>query len=269
MDRAGKQYWNNIWLSNDNLDFIDPRLPNLNNYINLCFHKYFLKLFSGLDTSNMKLLEIGCARSKWLPYFAKEYNFEIYGIDYSEVGCEQTIKILSNEGIKGCIVCGDFFSPHPSMLNNFDIVVSFGVAEHFQDTAACIRAFSSFLKPGGIIITNIPNMIGLNGFLQKKLNKKIYDIHIPLSKESLEEAHKNTGLKIIHNDYFLIANFNVVNLYGWKHNYLYYCIVRLLSWSSKAFWIIQRYFPFLKVNKFTSPYINCIAQKPDLTMILK
>ena len=120
----------------------------------------------------------------WLPYFAKEFAFEVYGIDYSEIGCQQAKQILEYEGVNGKIVCADFFSPPGSMLKAFDVVVSFGVLEHFEDTTACIAAFSKFLKPGGLLITNIPNLCGLNGLIQKMINRSIFDIHVPLDKKS-------------------------------------------------------------------------------------
>jgi cyclopropane fatty-acyl-phospholipid synthase-like methyltransferase len=30
-----------------------------------------------------RLLEIGCARSAWLPYFAQEFGIDVSGLDYS------------------------------------------------------------------------------------------------------------------------------------------------------------------------------------------
>jgi len=50
------------------------------------FHECFYKAFSYVDISDQKLLEIGGGGSAWLPYFAKEFGFEAYGIDYSELG---------------------------------------------------------------------------------------------------------------------------------------------------------------------------------------
>ncbi len=43
--------------------------------------------------------------------------------------CKQAIQILSNEEIKREIIRGYFFSSHGSMLEPFDLVISFGVLE--------------------------------------------------------------------------------------------------------------------------------------------
>jgi len=63
------------------------------------------------------------------------------------------------------IVCGELFGPPPWMQEMFDIVMSWGVIEHFEDTAGCLQACSRFLKPGGTMITVIPNMCGIPGLL--------------------------------------------------------------------------------------------------------
>ena len=115
------------------------------------FHECFHKAFPYVDISYQKLLEKGCGGSAWLPYFAKEFGFEVYGIDYSELGFQQAAPVLENEGVEGELVCADFFSPREHMLGAFDTVGSRGVVEHFEDTATWALAFSTFLRPGGVV----------------------------------------------------------------------------------------------------------------------
>lgn len=261
MDKAGKTYWNNVWGKVPLEDVADYKF-SLNNHVNRKFHQYFTQIFQPFNTRGKNLLEIGCARSRWLPYFAKEFGFKISGIDYSEIGCQQAMQILSNEGIEGEIICADFFSPPETMLGKFDAVVSFGVVEHFEDTAACLRSFSKLLKPGGSMINSIPNMIGINGFLQKKMNRPIYDKHSLISKEDFKNAHLKAGLKVIRNDYFIVANFSAVNIDHWPRGYRYKMMVRLRSWASKLICALEDCFSFLRPNWLTSPYINCVSQKP-------
>jgi SAM-dependent methyltransferase len=196
----------------------------------------------------------------WLPYFAKEFGFEVYGIDYSEVGCQQAKQILENEGVNGEIVCADFFSPPGSMLKAFDVAVSFGVLEHFEDITACIAAFSKFLKPGGLLITNIPNLSGLNGLIQKMINRAILDIHVPLKRDAFMQAHQINGLRVVSCDYFLFINLGVLNVENLRGG-LVYKAARLRSWINEVVWIFERVVPWLKPNAWSSPYINCVAVK--------
>ena len=260
MDKAGKEYWDNTWKGNAIPKGVNPRHGGLPNYINRRFHEYFYQIFSNMNTQGKKVLEIGCARSIWLSYFSKEFCFNVCGIDYSQIGCQRAMQILSNEGVKGEIICSDFFSPPESMIEGFDAVISFGVVEHFQDTVECIAAFSKFLKPGGLLITNVPNLCGLNGLIQKIINRSIFDIHTPLDKKDLICAHEVNGLRIISCDYFLFMNLGVLNIENLKGS-LFYKVARLRSWVNEVVWIIERVIPALKPNRWSSPYINCVAVK--------
>ncbi|MEO5360115.1 MAG: class I SAM-dependent methyltransferase [Nitrospirota bacterium] len=263
-DKAGKQYWENTWAEGELPKAVNQFQSGLNDYVTLCFHRYFRGIFSKIETQGMKLLEIGCARSVWLPYFAKEFGFVVNGLDYSEKGCSLTRQILNNEGVKGEVVCVDFFSPPKYMLGGFDVVVSFGVAEHFQGTAECLSAFSKLLKDGGIIITIVPNMTGLIGYVQRIMNRPVYDIHVPLDRELLYAAHKQSGLDVIECDYFLSTNFGVINLDGISQKTLGTKkeILRILVGLSKAIWLFEMRLGHLAVSKCMSPYIKCLSRKP-------
>ncbi len=264
LDKAGKAYWNQNWRTWENTlpTAVDPHVRSLDNYLNRKFHACFRKAVSSVDTSDQKLLEIGCARSAWLPYFAKEFGFKVYGIDYSDIGCLQATQVLENEGVEGQIVHADFFSPPEHMLGNFDLVWSLGVLEHFEDTVACVLAFSRFLKPSGLMITIIPNLSGALGLIQKTINRSAFDIHVPLDRSGLEEAHSGSGLEVISCAYFLFAGLTVINIENWRGIPFFNVAVRLRSWITKAMWIAERTIPLLRPNRWTSPYIVCIARKP-------
>jgi SAM-dependent methyltransferase len=261
-DKAGRSYWAQFWEDERLPKAVDPRIGTLDSYMNHRFHGYFCKAFSSIETRNQKLLEVGGARSAWLPYFAKEFGFEVSGIDYSELGCQQAMQILSNEGVKGEIVCADFFSPPEHMLGAFDVVVSFGVAEHFEDTTGCVSAFSRFLKPGGFMVTVIPSLAGLLGKFQKLINRAALDVHVPLDRAALLEAHSGSHLEVISCDHFLFASMSIINIENLRSTPFYEGAVRLRSWLSKAAWAAEMTIPLLGPNRWTSPYIVCVAKKP-------
>jgi 2-polyprenyl-3-methyl-5-hydroxy-6-metoxy-1,4-benzoquinol methylase len=263
LDKAGKQYWDKTWEAYDFPKGVNPQSEGISNFIDRSFHKYFSKLFSNLAPDGKQILEIGCARSVWLPYFSKEFGFNVTGIDYSEIGCQQAMHMLSKADVKGKIVCADFFSPPESMLKGFDVVVSFGVLEHFKDSTACIAAFSRFLKPDGLLVTNVPNLCGLNGLIQKMLNRPVFDIHVILDKQSLIRVHKMNGLQVISCDYFLFANLGVLNFENLKGGSLYRGAARLRSLINMVTWTCEKATPLLKPNRWSSPYINCAAIKPQ------
>ncbi len=264
-DKAGKAYWDNVW-TDDALPLpVDPRQTNLDNYVNVRFHEFFSKTFEKIDPRDKILLEVGCANSSWLPYFSQQFGFKIFGLDYSEIGCEESRKILLNADAPGEIVCADFFSPPASLLGMFDVVITFGVVEHFVDTQSCIEALSKFLKPGGLLVTVIPNMVGLIGTLEKMINRPVYDIHVPLDPGNLTNAHRLPKLEVLQCDYFLSTHFGVLNLNGldpkslnWKIKNIF---LKALLHLSKLAWLYEGAFSRFKPNKFLAPYINCLAQR--------
>lgn len=260
MDKAGKQYWDEVWEGQELPSPVDPRLGTLDNYVNRGFHRLFTRVFSRGNPHVQSLLEIGCARSRWLPYFATEFGFNVSGIDYSETGCSQAVSILNRAGVEGRVACANFFSPPPDMVGAFDVVVSFGVVEHFEDTAACLSSFAAFLKPGGVMITVIPNLAGIIGAIQKRLGRTIYVVHVPMDKRTLRGAHQRAGLSVQTCGYFLGINWGVLNFSDWRNYYLRWIARGLQSFASRFFWLLERMGLRIRPNRLTSPYIVCLAQ---------
>ena len=102
---------------------VDPRDKSLSNYVARTSHELFTRVLPRGRT--VRLLEVGCARSRWLPYFAAEHGYEVTGLDYSTMGCEQARQILAAAGVEGRIVEGDLFSPPEELLEAFDVVIPF------------------------------------------------------------------------------------------------------------------------------------------------
>jgi 2-polyprenyl-3-methyl-5-hydroxy-6-metoxy-1,4-benzoquinol methylase len=228
----------------------------------------FHHLFSGIlkDTKGKRLIEIGCGGSLWLPYFASRFNVEITGVDYSPSGCDRSREILRGLGIQGEIIEADLFRLPSEMADAFDVLVSFGVVEHFADPSACIHACSKLLRHSGKMITVIPNMAGLVGKIQKRVSKVVFDLHVPLEKEDLERAHRCAGLRIDSCDYFMFFNLGVVNTEPLKksHPLAGKLVWECLKGFTGAMWAMESALPFLlRPNRYTSPHIVCVAEKSD------
>jgi 2-polyprenyl-3-methyl-5-hydroxy-6-metoxy-1,4-benzoquinol methylase len=264
-DIAGKEYWKQLWGHRVTSPPAEPTGDGITNYVVRKYDEFFHQCLDGLKPDETSILEVGCAGSMWLPYFAQEFGFDITGLDYTENGCAQTEEILERANLNGRIVCADFFSPPEDMIEKYDVVVSFGVAEHFENTSQCLEAFGKFLKPGGILISFIPNMTGAIGFFQKFFDYDNYKIHILLNRRVFEEAHTKAGFIVESCNYFLSVNWAVINLEKWKKDklVLYKILVRLRSWFSKVFWILEVKAGLrLKPNRLTSPFILCVSKKP-------
>jgi SAM-dependent methyltransferase len=155
-----------------------------------------------------------------------------------------------------------FFSPPHELLEEFDVVVSFGVVEHFENTVEAIQGISRMLKPKGKMVTIIPNLVGILGTLQKVLDVTVYDAHVPLDRQGLASAHAEAGLEVESCEYFLPVKLGNLDIENWAKKLPYKITVRLRSWISKLFWLVEDHFGFPRGNRFSSPYINCVGQKP-------
>ncbi len=266
MDLAGKNFWESQWSESSAIPPINVSDNSLRNYQRRKFHERFQEIFSSLETSDKQLLELGCAYSVWLPYFAKEFGFKVSGLDYSETGCAVERQLLGEMNTEGEIICADFFTPPKECHEKYDVLVSFGVAEHFTDTAGCLRHFSRFLKPGGIIFTLIPNMVGILGPIAKIINRPFYDLHMLLSAENLAEAHRQAGFAEVQSNYFMSVNFGVLNSFtGIEKGSAKWALNKAILWGLlgvTAFtWLIEGSLKDLKPNQTFSPYIVCTGYK--------
>lgn len=263
-DLAGKAYWDKNW-SMPLPELLDIKDASLANEINLRFHKLFSGLLGDMNVQGKRLLEVGCARSIWLPYFSAQHGLQVTGLDYSEDGCRQSELILAKAGVKGEVICADMFSPPLGLVESFDYVCSFGVIEHFSDSVAAITALSRFLKPGGVMITIIPNMRGSIGALQKLSDSDVFESHVALTSEELAASHSDSGLNISFCDYFISSNYYVVNSMH-QRGRLRYLVLRLLNGlmgrTSMMVWQLERVLGYLPTSRLFSPYVICIAQKP-------
>lgn len=205
------------------------------------------------------VFEVGCAPGKWLAFMAKAFAMNPSGIEYSEAGMIATLenfKILRLA--PDSILTGDFFQVKPE--RQFDVVMSFGFIEHFDNVDKVVDLHLQWLKPGGILILGVPNFCGIYFFIQGILDRGILDKH---------------NLKIMNLDYFrsLAARFGLklvfLNYIGSfepslpiaKHRFgnpLQFA-VRSLLWLARRIRRIQM-FDHLN-NRFISSYILAIYRK--------
>lgn len=178
-------------------------------------HFEFDRIFKSVlhrDESH-RLLEVGAGGSIWLPYFAREFGYEVYGIDYSEKGCKIAEKNLALSGVKGRIVCKDLFHIRDQWKGFFDVIISFGGVEHFNNPPEVIQLMKKCLRADGpgLIITCAPNTAGLLFLVQKYIDRKIYNMHKVLSLDDLSECHRKAGMQIIMKRYIGFMDLFVIN----------------------------------------------------------
>ena len=99
------------------------------------------------------------------------------------------------------IIEADLFAYVPT--EKYDMVLSFGLIEHFNDTKFIINEHLKFLKPGGTLFITLPNFKSVNGWVQKNFDKDNYDKHNINSMDLslLHQSCKALGLKDIETYY--------------------------------------------------------------------
>jgi len=99
------------------------------------------------------------------------------------------------------IIEADLFNYTPA--EKYDMVLSFGLIEHFSDTKAIINTHLQFLKPGGTLFITLPNFTSVNGWVQRKFDLDNYNKHYIdcMNPAFLAESCKQLGLKNIESYY--------------------------------------------------------------------
>jgi 2-polyprenyl-3-methyl-5-hydroxy-6-metoxy-1,4-benzoquinol methylase len=211
--------------------------------------------------SGARLVEVGCALSVLLPFLARRYQLQVSGIDYSHLGCEQSRQILRASNIDGPIFEADVFNPPQELLNSFDFVTSFGVAEHFDPVSKCLGAMGSLLKPGGIILTFVPNLAGIFGPLQRFADREIYGIHQILTAQTLRLEHERAGFTVLEARSIVALNFGLLN-WGANPGLKGKLGKKVSSALSLLFWSVL---PRSSVSWRPGPlssHLVCVARKP-------
>lgn len=253
------EHWDENWQRASSSAIRGNRATQSATFVWQRMKRSFDRALACLDPSRASLIEVGAGGSEWLPLLRKTYGFQVTGLDYSEVGCVRARAIMEDDGLDGQILQGDMFFPPMELIGAFDAVVSFGLVEHFEDTSGAISACARFARPGGVVITTIPNMAGLYGHAFKLYDRRTYDAHVPLTPAQLANAHRTAGLDVLFSECLFglpgVMDGDRLETSSFKRVFRS-AAHRLtkLHWSLEA-----RGFGFPE-NRFTSPYLMCVAK---------
>jgi SAM-dependent methyltransferase len=143
-----------------------------------------------------RVLELGCAPARWLLWYAERFGASVTGIELSPEGVRLSRENLAAAGVEGTIVEADLFADQPA-LGAFDLVLSLGVIEHFDDIPRAFARHASFVGDHGRLVLGMPNYRGLIGLLQKISDRDHLRLHNteamdPRLYRSLAEANGMT-----------------------------------------------------------------------------
>lgn len=164
-----------------------------------------------------RVLELGCGNSYFLPYFANRYGMKVAGIDNSG---ERIRNTYNNVFTQTHLIpfeqdmdfrLADVRALQPDWVGTFDVVYSRGLVEHFTDSSLLLIV-KEYLKPDGLMITTVPNLVGFWGGLDRHV-AQLGDDHpyIRMSLAALRAWHLQADLHIVHSQYFRLLDLGMLN----------------------------------------------------------
>jgi SAM-dependent methyltransferase len=200
-------YWDSVWTyTDDHSSLPTPR-------VGAGFLERFLwRAVASRLAPGRRFIEIGAGGSPWPAHVASRLGAEGWGIDFSRPGLEMAARAIGKGSARVVLVEGDLFDRTKLPAGAFDIVYSGGFVEHFPSPRPVMERFAELLAPGGVVVTAVPNMCGVNGLLQKWADRETYDRHVVISPDALDSAHATGGLVPIEPARWLgVVDFGCVN----------------------------------------------------------
>jgi 2-polyprenyl-3-methyl-5-hydroxy-6-metoxy-1,4-benzoquinol methylase len=217
----------------------------------------------GIGLEGKRVLEVGAGDSMWLPYLAKKYpGAHFAGVDFSHAGCRRLADRVAaaHTPLTIDIHNEDMFAAQSVLHGAFDVVLSFGVVEHFTDLPAALLAKRRYLADQGRMFTLIPNMAGSIGSLTKRFNRQVFDMHNPHDWKSFLDGHHRAGLTVTSGGYLGSSNFGVLSSCFEHRSGMSWHAYVFLTRLSKAISLAESRLGNLPVSKTFSPYIYAISR---------
>ncbi len=163
-----------------------------------------------------KIFELGCGGSSLLARSAC-LGWEVSGIDFNQAALAHLQSFLkSKEYRHSHLINADIFKYDCGHLSEtYDILVSFGFLEHFNNPTQILKKWTKIVRPGGLVISIIPNLYSFNAGIFKKFDPDFWNMHVVFSPENFESFHISIGLTPLRSaDY--MGKYNIHMLIPWE-----------------------------------------------------
>ena len=168
-----------------------------------------LKLLLPHFTKKTKLLEVGCSAGMFL-HEARKHVGEIVGIDFDIASAKYAAKKC------GCKVYTTEIHETPLPKKYFDIIVAFQTLEHVSDPKIFISGLKDYLKPGGVLAIEVPNLYDSLAHIYNLPNHYKFFFHAAhlwyFTEKSLDKLTSSLGFKgkVYHQQ-----DYNILNHFHW------------------------------------------------------
>ena len=154
-----------------------------------------------------KSVEIGSAPGDYSVQFCKRHGCIPYGVEYSSVGVGINRDVFRQNGFNpDNVIHADFFSDEflGQHRETFDIVISKGFIEHFEEVKPVVDRHMQLIKPGGYLIVTVPNLRGVNYWLGRLFDEGAIPRHnISIMRKAVyQRLFDNKNLETLFCDYY-------------------------------------------------------------------
>jgi SAM-dependent methyltransferase len=182
-------YWDEVWqFTGDYASDPPPRVETA------MTDRFLRDALSAHLRPGRRFIEIGAGGSQWPGHVARALGADAWGIDFSRPGLALAARAAADVRERVTLVDGDLFDPSRLPAHAFDVVYSGGFIEHFPSPRAVMERLAELVAPGGVVVTMVPNLGGVNGLLQKLTDAETFARHVVHTPASLDAAHALAGL---------------------------------------------------------------------------
>jgi 2-polyprenyl-3-methyl-5-hydroxy-6-metoxy-1,4-benzoquinol methylase len=126
------------------------------------------------------IIEIGSAPGIYAARLANQIGANPWGLEYTPSGARVNRSYFEKLGYSSSnVIEGDFFDDKivAPLREKFDVVMSNGFIEHFEDPSAVIKRHLELVKPGGLLLITIPNFVGFYSIVGRFIGPNYRNIH--------------------------------------------------------------------------------------------
>lgn len=152
---------------------------------------------------SLRTIEIGAGAGTISAVFAR-HGAKVTVLDYSREALDATAVLFRDFGLDQESLLADALDPPSHLLGQYDVAMSFGLAEHFEDgdRARIIRAHFDLLCPGGLAVITVPNRHCWPYRLWKARRERAgtwnYGLEIPYSRGEIADICRSIGVETFY-----------------------------------------------------------------------
>lgn len=143
----------------------------------------------------LRVVELGGGSSLYLAALAKWAGVRATALDFAPAGLARLEEIFRANGLAVDTVLADLFA-WDAGGRRFDLVVHWGLLEHFSEPETVLAASRRLLAPGGRVVFTMPNMAAVGARLWKKWAPQNWSTHLYHDDETVRRACESAGLSL-------------------------------------------------------------------------